>query len=266
MMKKRIGVIAAVGAVVALAASGGGYALAADASAPAVSIPAGTLHGCVSGSTRVMEHVYESNTSGTSCPSGSFLVYWGVTGPKGATGATGAKGATGAAGATGATGPAGPQGQQGTDGIIDTASKQLVSASTPAIKTGGSFSSGKTLIGTVPLEEGTFLITVNFEATPNAVTTGDVFPQLFVYNGPQADGSFTNDQFNVGAGALENATATELSTDPINSYYSGQAEVAVPAGGETLDVYAFGYDSDSGAGSYALNSAVVTTTRLLTGG
>ena len=87
MMKKRIGVIAAVGAVVALAASGGGYALAADASAPAVSIPAGTLHGCVSGSTRVMEHVYESNTSGTSCPSGSFLVYWGVTGPKGATGA-----------------------------------------------------------------------------------------------------------------------------------------------------------------------------------
>ena len=50
-MKKRIGVIAAVGAVVALAASGGGYALAADASAPAVSIPAGTLHGCVSGST-----------------------------------------------------------------------------------------------------------------------------------------------------------------------------------------------------------------------
>jgi hypothetical protein len=262
-MKKRIGVIAAVGAVVALAASGGGYALAADAAPAAVKIPAGTLHGCVSGSTRVMEHVYESNTSGTTCPSGSFLVYWGVTGPKGATGAAGAKGATGA---TGATGPAGPAGPAGNTGIIETVSKQFVTASTPAIKTGGSFSSGKTLIGTIPLEQGTFLITVNFEATPNAVTTGDVFPQLFVYNGPQANGSFANDQFNVGAGALENPTAAELSTDPINSYYSGQAEVAVPAGGETLDVYAFGYDSDSGAGSYALNSAVATVTRLLTGG
>ena len=256
MRKKYVGVIAGAVAAVALAASGGGYALAADAAPAAVKIPAGTLHGCVSGSTRVMEHVYESNTSGTVCPSGSFLVYWGVTGPKGATGAAGAKGATGA------TGPAGPQGQAGNTGIIDTASKQLVTASTPAIKTGGSFSSGKTLIGTVPLEEGTFLITVNFEATPDAVTTGDVFPQLFVYNGPQANGSFANDQFNVGAGALENPTAAELSTDPINSYYSGQAQVAVPAGGETLDVYAFGYDSDTGEGTYALNSAVITATHL----
>ena len=67
----------------------GGYALAADAAPAASSIPAGTLHGCVSGSTRVMEHVYESNTSGTVCPSGSFLVYWGVTGPKGAPGPSG---------------------------------------------------------------------------------------------------------------------------------------------------------------------------------
>jgi hypothetical protein len=108
-------------AVAALALIGGGAALAATqtASAPAVSIPAGTLHGCVAGSSRTMEHVYESNTSGTSCPSGSFLVYWGVTGPKGATGAAGAKGATGstgATGATGATGPAGPQGPAGPSG------------------------------------------------------------------------------------------------------------------------------------------------------
>ena len=35
-------------------------------------------------------------------------------------------------------------------------------------------------------------------------------------------------------------------------------------GGETLDVYAFGYDSDTGEGTYALNSAVITATHLQT--
>src|SRR6202044_3899747 len=246
LMKKRIGVIAAVGAVVALAASGGGYALAAGASAPAVSIPAGTLHGCVSGSTRVLEHVFESNTSGTTCPSGSFLVYWGVTGPKGATGAKGAPGAP------------------GPSGVVSTATTQLVTSSTPAIDTGGSFTARKTLVGTVTLGAGTWLGDANFTATPDANTTGAVFPQLFVYNGP-VNASFTNDLFNVGAGALENPTPTIVSDgDTINSYYSGESEITVPAGGETLDVYAFGYDSDTGEGSYTLNSAVITATHLQT--
>src|ERR1700678_2029106 len=126
-MKKRIGVIAAVGAAVALAASGGGYALAANASAPAVSIPAGTLHGCVSGSTRVLEHVFESNASGTTCPSGSFLVYWGVTGPKGA---------------------------PGPSGVVPTAKERLAPPLPPIIETGGSFTARKTLVGTVTLAAG----------------------------------------------------------------------------------------------------------------
>ena len=238
-MKKRIGVIAAVGAAVALAASGGGYALAADAAAPAASIPAGTLHGCVSGSTRVLEHVFESNTSGTRCPSGSFLVYWGVTGPKGATGPS---------------------------GVVSTAATQLVTSSTPAIDTGGSFTARKTLVGTVTLGAGTWLVDANFTATPDATTTGDVFPQLFVYNGP-VNASFTNDLFNVGAGALEDPSSTIVSDgDTINSYYSGESEITVSAGGETLDVYAFGYDSDTGEGTYALNSAVITATHLQTAG
>jgi hypothetical protein len=108
-------------AAVAVALTGGGVAIAATSVSPppmANIIPPGTLHGCVSGSTRVMEHVFESNTSGTTCPAGSFLVYWSVTGPKGATGATGAKGATGA---TGATGPQGPQGPAGTSATPVTA-------------------------------------------------------------------------------------------------------------------------------------------------
>jgi len=112
--------IAVGGGAVALALAGGGIAMAATgalgASAAAVSIPAGTLHGCVTGSGRVLERVFESNTSGTTCPSGSFLVYWGVTGPRGAAGATGATGPKGATGATGATGPAGPAGPAGAPG------------------------------------------------------------------------------------------------------------------------------------------------------
>jgi hypothetical protein len=90
-MKKRIGIIVVVSAAVALAASGGGFALAADDAPAAVSIPAGTVHGCITGSSRTLEHVYQLHTSGTVCPRGSVLVYWGVTGPKGAKGATGAK-------------------------------------------------------------------------------------------------------------------------------------------------------------------------------
>jgi hypothetical protein len=241
-MRKHIGFIAVAGAAVALAASGGGYALAADAAPAAVSIPAGTLHGCVSGSTRVLEHVFESNTSGTVCPSGSFLVYWGVTGPKGAPGAP------------------------GPSGVVSTAKKQLVTASTPAIATGGSFTARKTLVGTVSLAAGTWLVDADFTATPDANTVGDVFPQLLVYDGP-VNANFTNDLFNVGAGALEDPTATIVSDgDTINSYYSGESEITVPAGGETLDVYAFGYDSDTGEGSYALNSAVITATHLQTAG
>ena len=206
----------------------------------------------MSGSTRVLEHVFESNTSGTTCPSGSFLVYWGVTGPKGATGAPGAPGATGDPGAPGPS------------GVVSTAATQLVTASTPAIETGGSFTARKTLVGTVTLGAGTWLVDADFTATPNASTTGDVFPQLFVYNGPVNSG-FTNDLFNVGAGALENPTPTIVSDgDTINSYYSGESEITVPAGGETLDVYAFGYDSDTGEGTYALNSAVITATHLQT--
>lgn len=67
---------------------------------------------------------------------------------------------------------------------------------------------------------------------------------------------------NFGAGALEQANASEVATDPINSYFSGSTEITVPAGGETLDVCAFGYESDAGSGSYALNAAHVTATAL----
>jgi hypothetical protein len=162
---------------------------------------------------------------------------------------------TAAAGTPGKTGPQGPS------GVLSTATTPLVSA-TANVNTGGSFTARSTTVGTVALSAGTYLVNVNFIATPNAATAGDVFPQLFVYDGP-VNADFTNDLFNVGAGALEDPTAAILADgDTINSYYSGSTVVTVPSGGETLDVYAFGYDSDTGEGSYALNSATVTATRL----
>ena len=158
-------------------------------------------------------------------------------------------------------GQRGARGPQGPSGVVSTSDASLVTGTAVNVTTGGSFTTHKTLVGTVKLKGGTYLVNVNFVATPNAVTTGQVFPQVFVYNGAQLS-NFSNDLFNVGSGALEQATQPEINTDPINSYFSGSAEIKVPSAGETLDVYAFGYDSDTGAGSYALNALHVTSTAL----
>ena len=194
----------------------------------------------------------------------------GATGPMGATGAAGPAGPMGAPGPAGAIGPAGPKGDTGATGPAGPAGQNatlgpvFTDTTLTSVATGGSFSLGKTLLGTLTLQPGTYLVSVNFKATPNAVTTGAVFPQLFVYNGPQADGSFANNLFNVGSGALEQATSAEISVnDVIDSYYSGSGVVTVTTA-ETLDFYAFGYDSDTGAGSYSLDNASVTTIALAT--
>lgn len=180
----------------------------------------------------------------------SSWVFFYTTGAQGPTGKTGPKGA---AGATGARGPAG----------IGAATMQIF-ASDPSgnnsVQTGGEFADRAKNVGSFPLEAGTYLISVNFTATPNATTGGAVFPQAFIYNG-QAKSDFSNDQFNVGSGALAPFNATDAN-DEVNSYYSGTDLLTVPAGGETVNVYAFGYDADHGAGSYELNSLAVSTVRL----
>lgn len=58
-------------AAAAAAFTAGGFGIAQAAT----SIPPNTIHGCVTGSTRILEHVYTSPTSGTTCPSG-FQVIW----------------------------------------------------------------------------------------------------------------------------------------------------------------------------------------------
>ena len=164
-------------------------------------------------------------------------------------------------------GPAGPAGKDGKDGTNGTNGTNGINSVTSAVTTdlggissvptGGSFVANVTLAGTVSLKAGTYEISVNAKATPNNLGTAQVFPQLFVYNQP-ANGDFTGDLFNIGSGALE-PTATNH-----DSYYSG-TDLVTLASDTTLDIYVFGYDSDSGAGSYILDDLTVTTVGLNTG-
>lgn len=184
--------------------------------ASASSTGATTFHGCVAGTSRTMEHVY-LRSSPPPCPKGSFTVTW----------------------ASGTTPPA-PTPQL--------THKALTLPAGPVV-TGGSFTANKTLVDTLALPAGTYMVTLNFKAA--AVSGTGVAPQMFAYNGPQAS-DFSNDLFNVGSGDLQPAGTGH------DGYYSGTEEVTVPGGGETLDFYAFGYDSDTGAGSYTLEAADVT--------
>lgn len=242
--------------------------------------------------------IYGPKTSGA-WGSGTSLV-----GPQGQQGIPGQQGSQGPAGTDGKTilsGTVAPDNSLGSDGdfYIDTTTSTIygpkasgtwpagvslvgppgssgVVSSTPndlngiaSVPTGGSFKdANKTaaLVNTLTLTQGTYLLNVNFVATPNAVTAGQVFPQVFVYNGPFDVNTqphwWSNDLFNVGAGALEDPTSAELPNDVINSYYSGFDQITVPSGGETLYFYAFGYDSDTGAGTYDLNDLTVTATQI----
>lgn len=176
------------------------------------------------------------------CPAGSIL----------------AEGDKGTQGPAGPAGPAGAPGKDGANGIVSTGVSTLVDPAKEApvtIPTGGPFAANATLAGTVKLPAaGTYLVTLNAKATPLAASAVEVLPQFFIYDGA-AKADFSNDLFNVGAGALA------VNSTSIDSYYSGTGEVTVT--GETqLNVLAFGYDSDRGAGSYALDQLTVTVTQL----
>ena len=72
-------VAVAVGAL-GLLGAGFGTAEAVSAFAP------GTIHGCITGTNRVLEHVYVNPNKGLTCPSGSSSVSWqqvNTAGPKG---------------------------------------------------------------------------------------------------------------------------------------------------------------------------------------
>jgi hypothetical protein len=154
--------------------------------------------------------------------------------------------------ATGSTGTQGPAGPAGPSGVVSVASHDL--GAVASVATGGSFATGKTLVGTVALKAGTYLLAVNAKATPNVSSAVEVFPQFFVYDGA-ALADFSNDLFNVGSGPL-----ASLNTS-VDSYYSGTGVVTLAAGG-SINVYAFGYNSDRSAGTYALDDLTVTAVAL----
>jgi hypothetical protein len=258
----------------------GSVALATTPSATPAAVPAPTAVYACEGTGHVAVTPILSSPS-RSCPAGSRLIVIGAqgargvpgtTGPQGlpgakgdtgATGAAGPQGATGATGAdgakgdTGAAGPAGPQGPAGTSGVLGVSVHDL--GPQASVPTGGSFSAGSVDAGTVTLTAGTYMVSLNAKATPDAASTAQVFPQFFVYDQVK-NPAFAGDLFNVGAGALEPFNTTVSNSH--DSYYSGTDVITVPATGETLHVYAFGYDSDQSAGTYALDDLTVSVTQL----
>lgn len=147
------------------------------------------------------------------------------------------------------TGPAGPS------GIVSTNTTDL--GPVASVPTGGGFASRATLVGTIRLKAGTYLLNVNAKATPDASNNFGVFPEFFVYD-QAANANFTGDLFNVGSGSLAEGNTT------IDSYFSGSGVLKL-ATDTTLHVYAFGYDSDRSAGTYKLDDLSVTATHLATG-
>jgi hypothetical protein len=158
-----------------------------------------------------------------------------------------------ASGSPGPKGDKGDTGPQGPSGVVRTHVYSLLQ-NPLVINTGGSFLTHEQLAGEISnLHAGTYLVTANMKA---AWASGNgVFPQLFVYSGTPAS-DFSNDLFNLGNGALAQGNAS------IDSYYGGTTQLVIPAHGN-LKVYAFGYDTDHGAGTYTAESIQVVLTELV---
>jgi len=126
-----------------------------------------------------------------------------------------------------------------------------------SVPTGGDFVARSTEVGTIDVPAGTYTLSLNAKVKPPVGGTGavDVFPQFFVYDRAK-NADWLGDLFNVGSGAIESGTNSN-----IDSYYSGSSTIhlSTPL---TLHVYAFGYDSDTGGGSYVLENLTVNLTQV----
>jgi len=215
--------ISVVVAAAVVGSAGAALAVSGAPSAPSNARTSNTISACLTQShTLVNVHPHRASVR---CPGGDTRIKWNITGP------------------------------QGSSGVLSTKTKDL--GNVPSVATGGGFVANSTEVGQVQLPAGTYLVSLNAKATPNAATSGEVFPQFFVYNQVK-NANFTGDLFNVGTGALEPAATNH------DSYFSGSTTISLAAP-TTLHVYAFGYDSDSGAGSYTLDDLTVTATRVNAG-
>ena len=219
MIRSRI--ILAAAAASAITLGGGAFALASGTAGTTTPV----IHGCENNTTRALSVRAASRHS---CPRGTSALNWNATGP------------------------------QGPSGVVSTNTTDL--GAVASVATGGSFVTNATQVGTIDLKAGTYLLSLNAKATPPSGGTGavEVFPQFFVYD-QAANASFTGDLFNVGSGALESGSNSQ-----IDSYFSGSSEITLKQA-TTLHVYAFGYDSDRSAGSYTLDDLSVTATHINTG-
>jgi len=228
-VKKRIAALAA--ACVASALIGGSAAYAATS---ASTIRPTAVYAC-EGSGHVA--VTPLSSPSAKCPAGTTSIVIG------AKGSTGAQGPVGPAGAAGSTGPSG----------VQTLTKDPF-AEKDGIVTGGSFLSNATLIGTAPLSAGTYQICVNGKAEQPTAASGSVSAQLFIYDADAlANQSFDGDLLNVSAD-------TQGGTHH-DAYLDG-CTLVTEASDVTLRLYGFGYDSDSGSGSWNLMDARIAMVKL----
>jgi hypothetical protein len=126
------------------------------------------------------------------------------------------------------------------------------------VPTGGKFcpdppacSGGSVLAGHLGLPAGTWQVTIAAKASPNSGTPAlplQTFPQFFVYTQAK-NAAFAGDQLNIGSGSIDTGAGHD-------SYYTGTGIITLSAHTE-LFVYAFGYDSDGGSGSYNMTQLTV---------
>lgn len=128
-------------------------------------------------------------------------------------------------------------------------------AGVASVATGGSFNSRATEVGTVDLPAGSYLVTLSAKATPivQGDTSVQVFPSVHLYNQPK-NADFAGDVLDTGGSALESGAVTNA------DLFSSDSGVVTLTAATTMIVYAFGYDSDSGEGTYQLDSVTVTAT------
>jgi hypothetical protein len=179
----------------------------------------------------------------------------GATGPQGVAGPQGAVGPQGVVGDKGETGPAGNDGVNGADAFVASGSENF--APTVIQQIGGSWksvnpaeTSGHTMVGSVDLKAGTYMLAVNASYWKSSATTATPSLQLQVNSGvgdawPTATyiTTFTGD-FPVGGKAGNKSYSYVLEQTS-----SGYAVVTL-AEDTTIEVDAFGYNPESGyAGS-----------------
>jgi hypothetical protein len=192
------------------------------------------------------------------CPP-KYKTYTLAVGQRGPKGASGARGVTGKTGPQGIQGVQGQPGKNGSSGVVWNDTTHMLSLSGPvSVATGGGFVANATLVGTLTFATaGYWDIQINAQATPKASgDTAQIFPQLFVYTQPK-NSNFDGDLFNIGSGALQPDGTNH------NSYLNGSMTVFIANPATKVYIYAFGYDSDTGAGSYTLNYVNVTNTEFV---